>query len=64
MREMEKNAVEEKTEPIRFQIILGEDVEKALQRYIGDNFPHGTRVYTALIRKAVAEFLKKEGYLE
>ena len=61
---MENSVVDEKTIPTRFQIILGEDVEKALQRYIGDNFPQGTRVYTALIRKAVAKFLREEGYLE
>ncbi len=60
---MENNAVEEKTEPTRFQIILGEDIEKALRRYIEENFEQDTRVYTAIIRKAVAKFLREEGYL-
>jgi len=61
---MENSVVDEKTEPTRFQIILGEDIEKELQRYIGDKYGQGTRVYTAIIKRAVAEFLKKEGYLE
>ncbi len=63
MREMENSVVDEKTEPTRFQIILGTDIEKALKDYIDRNFEQDTRVYTAIIRKAVAEFLRKEGYL-
>jgi len=59
---MEKDAVEEKTEPTRFQIILGEDIEKVLRKYVGETYGQDTRVYTAIIRRAVTEFLKKEGY--
>ncbi len=53
----------EKAEPTRFQIILGEDIEKALRKYIEDTFEQDTRVCTAIIRKAVAKFLREEGYL-
>ena len=60
---MENSVVDEKVEPTRFQIILGEDIEKALRKYIGDTFEQDSRVYTTVFRKAVAEFLRKEGYL-
>ncbi|GAI43880.1 unnamed protein product, partial [marine sediment metagenome] len=33
---MENSVVDEKTEPTRFQIILGEDIEKALRKYVGE----------------------------
>jgi len=54
--------VEQKTEPTRFQIILGEDIEKVLRKYVGETYGQDTRVYTAIIRRAVVEFLKNEGY--
>lgn len=59
---MENRVVDEKTEPTRFQIILGEDIEKALRKYVGEVYGHDTRVFTAILRRAVTEFLKKEGY--
>jgi len=58
---MNKKVTEERAEPTRFQIILGEDIEKALRKYIGETYGQDTRVYTAIIRRAVIEFLRREG---
>ena len=60
---MKNSVAEKKTEPTRFQIILGADIEKALKDYIDRNFEQDSRVYTTVIRKAVAKFLREEGYL-
>lgn len=55
----------EEFKPTKFQIYLSEDEEKAFRRYIEERFPpspHGA--YTIVIRKAITEFLEKEGYYD
>ena len=49
--------------PYRLQVYLPEDVQQALDKYIADEFPPSKRVVTAVVSKAVAEFLEKKGYL-
>ena len=59
---MDTNKVEEKIKLIKYQVYLGEELQQTLERYIRDNYAPGTSVKTAIIRKALIEFLKKEGY--
>lgn len=53
---------ESKPKPIKYQVYLGDELQEALEKYIRDNYAPRTQVKTAVIRKAVMEFLKKEGY--
>lgn len=52
------------TERHRLQIYLPVGVQEALDKYIADKFSPGARVVTALVTRAVTEFLEKEGYLD
>ena len=61
---MSNNEVEDKPGLIKYQIYLGEELQEALEKYIEENYEPGSRLKTAIIRKAVAEFLRKEGYLD
>ena len=57
-----KPELKTKPGPIKYQIYLGDELQEPLERYIQDNYAPGTHVKTAIIRKAVMEFLRKEGY--
>lgn len=59
---MSTNEVESKDK--MYQVYLGSEVSSAFERYIRDKYPPKTRVQTALIRRALAEFLKREGYYD
>ena len=52
-----------KPEGYRLQIYLPANVQAALEKYIGDNFSSESRVTSAIVRKAVTEFLDRAGYL-
>ena len=53
---------EPEPKPIKYQVYLGNKLQVSLERYIQDNYPPRTHVKTAVIRKAVMEFLRKESY--
>ena len=53
---------ENKPKLIKYQVYLGSKLQEPLERYIQDNYAPGTQMKTAVIRKAVMEFLRKEGY--
>ncbi len=61
---MDTKVAENEAKLIKYQVFLGIGLQKSLRRYIQDNYPPGTRVQTAIIRKALVEFLKKEGYYD
>lgn len=46
----------------KVQFYLGEKLQESFERYIEENYVPGTRARTAVFRKALAEFLEKEGY--
>lgn len=55
----------EEFKPTKFQIYLSEEEERAFRRYIENRFPPGAHgPYTIVMREAIAEFLRREGYLE
>ena len=47
----------------RLQIYLPDPVQSALNRYITEKYSSG-RVVTAIVARAVSEFLEREGYLD
>lgn len=47
-----------------FQIYLSGGLLAALQKYLRDNYPPGTRAQTALFRRAIMDFLKSVGYYD
>lgn len=59
---MDRKVVEKKPKLVKYQVYLGKDLQEALQRYIQDEYPPNTSVITAVFRKAIADFLEKEGY--
>lgn len=59
---MSRSGDESKPKPIKYQIYLGEELQESLERYMKDNYAPGSRVKTVVFRKALMEFLKKEGY--
>ncbi len=48
---------------VKYQVFLGEKLQVAFQQYLADNFTNDSRVRSAIMRKAMTEFLKREGYL-
>ena len=59
---MAEKVVEEASKQTKYQVYLSEELHNAFQRYMQENFPGDSRVTTAIIRKALAQFLQKEGY--
>ena len=53
---------EDKPKPVKHQIYLGGELQEALDRYIKENYAPGSRVVTAIFRRAMMEFLKGKGY--
>jgi len=51
------------TKQYRLQVYLPEDIKTALDRYTTESFSADSRVVSAVVRKAVAEFLERAGYL-
>lgn len=45
-----------------YKFYLGPELETTFERYIHERFPPQTRVQSALVRRALSEFLLKEGY--
>lgn len=52
------------TRQYRLQVYLPEEIKTALDRYTAEQFTPTSRVVSAVIRKAVAEFLQRAGYME
>lgn len=48
----------------KLQVYLPANIKVALDKYIKDQFSSDSRVMSAVVRKAVTEFLEKRGYLE
>lgn len=46
------------------QVYLPPNVQVAMDKYIADKYSPSTRVTTAIVTRAVSEFLEKEGYLK
>lgn len=61
---MNAKANEKVPRPYRLQVYLPEDVQLALDQYMAKEFSPSKRVVTAVVSKAVAEFLEKRGYLD
>ncbi len=61
---MDTKVAEDKPKPIKYQVFLGETLQRSLERYIQENYPPDTSVKTIVFRKAIAEFLEREGYYE
>ena len=59
---MNSKVVEEGTKLVKYQVYLTKDLQDAFLRYISEQFLPEDRVVTAVIRRAIAQFLKKEGY--
>jgi len=47
----------------RLQIYLPDNVQAALDKYIAEKYSPSSRVVSAIVRRAISEFLVKEGYL-
>jgi len=52
------------TRQYRLQIYLPEEIKAALDRYTAEKFTPSSRVISAVVRKAVTEFLERAGYME
>lgn len=61
---MENKAVRWGTRQYRLQVYLPELLKTALDKYAADQFSSDSRVISAVVRKAVAEYLEKRGYLD
>ncbi|KKK52922.1 hypothetical protein LCGC14_3100030 [marine sediment metagenome] len=61
---MNSKVVEKKTKLTKYQVYLTKDLQEAFIRYIREQYLPEDRVVTAVIRKAIAQFLKKEGYYD
>jgi len=48
----------------KYQVYLTKGLQDGLCRYIKDQFTSEDRVTTAIIRRAIAEFLSKRGYYD
>lgn len=48
----------------RLQVYLPGDLASSFDNYLHDNFPTDERVVSAVMRKALHEFLKREGYID
>ncbi len=59
---MNKKASEWGIKGHRLQIYLPAPVQEALDKYIAEKYSSG-RVVTAIVTRALSEFLEKEGYL-
>lgn len=59
---MDSNVAETKDK--MYQVYLGKELEDSFERYMRDKYPPKTRVQTAIIRRALAEFLRGEGYYD
>ena len=60
---MNKKASKWGTQEHRLQIYLPGPIQEALNKYIADKYSSG-RVVTAIVTRALSEFLEKEGYLK
>lgn len=61
---MNSKVVEEKAKLTKYQVYLTKDLQEAFSRYVSDQFLPEDRVVTAIIRRAIAQFLRKEGYYD
>ena len=61
---MNTNVAETKPKPIKYQVYLGDELQQAFERYSKEKYGAGTSVKTAVFKKALIEFLKKEGYYD
>ena len=61
-KDTQENTQEE--ESYRLIVFLPARTKDALFTYIRDEFPPKSRVRTAIVVKALDEFLKREGYLK
>ncbi len=52
------------TKPYRLQVYLPTDIQNALDKYIAEEFSSDSRVVSAIVRKSIAEFLTRAGYLK
>jgi len=52
------------TRHTRLQVYLPDKLATALDKYLNDVFPTEDRVVSVTMRKALHEFLKKEGYID
>ncbi len=48
----------------KYQIYLTPELEEAFDKYLAANFTKKDRVLTAVFRRAIADFLEKEGFYE
>ena len=60
---MNKKASKWGTSEHRLQIYLPISVQEALNKYIAEKYSSG-RVVTAIVTRAISEFLEREGYLK
>ncbi len=61
---MSKKASNWGTGQYRLQVYLSGNLKDALDKYVAEKFSSDSRMISAIVRGAVAEFLIKEGYLE
>ena len=61
---MNKKASSWGTGQYRLQVYLSGDLKEALDKYVAEKFSSDSRMISAIVRRAVTEFLEKEGYLE
>jgi len=60
---MNSKAVDNKVKLIKYQVYLTPALQQALTQYISEQFSSDDRVVTAVIRKAIKEFLERRSYL-
>jgi len=48
----------------RLQIYIPDKLTEALERYLQDKFPAGGRITSVIVREALYEKLKREGYID
>lgn len=60
---MSTNANRQASRLHRLQVYLPENLQQALDKYIATEFSPDSRIVTAIINKALTEFLEKRGYI-
>lgn len=61
---MNSKAANKEVRLTKYQVYLTKGLQDSLCRYISDQFSPEDRVITAIIRRAIAEFLSKRGYYD
>lgn len=61
---MNSKATKWGTRQYKLQVYLSADVKAALDRYMAKQYASDSRVISATVRRALTEFLEKEGCME